>query len=115
MSIMNDYLDESNCLWVGYVSYFLVLLNFSTLAVSIYIKMVMVFQPEDLENIDTKKMYQKASSFLSSDMLCDVSIFHIEVISVVCFCTVTVFVRTESLILLSMKFTVMYKNRLLIC
>ena len=104
MSIMNYPLDESNCLWVGYISYFLVLLNFSTLAVSIYIKMVMVFQPEDIENIDTKKMYQKASSFLSSDMLCDVSIFHIGVISVVCFCTVTIFVHTESISLRSMKF-----------
>ena len=95
MSIMNDYLDESNCLWVGYVSYFLVLLNFSTLAVSIYIKMVMVFQPEDIENIDTKKMYQKASSVASSHIVCDVSIFHIGVISVVCFCTVPVFVQVQ--------------------
>ena len=77
MSIINDPLDESNCLWVGYVSYFLALLNFSTLAVSIYIKMVMVFQPEDIENIDTKKMYQKASSVTSSHVVCDISIFHI--------------------------------------
>ena len=77
MSIINDPLDESKCLWVGYVSYFLALLNFSTLAVSIYIKMVMVFQPEDIENIDTKKMYQKASSVTSSHVVCDISIFHI--------------------------------------
>ena len=53
-------LNENSCLWVGYVSYFLILLILSSLAITIYIKMVMVFQPEDVENINIKKLYQKA-------------------------------------------------------
>ena len=53
-------LNENSCLWVGYVSYFLILLILSSLAITIYIKMVMVFQPEDVENVNIKKLYQKA-------------------------------------------------------
>ena len=53
-------LKEENCLWVGYISYGMFLLPLSSMLVTIYIKMVMVFQPEDMEGSNIQIMSIKA-------------------------------------------------------
>ena len=42
-------LKEEYCIWIVYVSHCIFLLNFTSATVTIYIKMVMIFQPQDLE------------------------------------------------------------------
>ena len=53
-------LDEDNCLWVGYICHCFFLLPMASSAVTVYFKIVMVFQPQDIEGCNMKILSNKA-------------------------------------------------------
>ena len=53
-------LKEENCLWIDYISHCFFLLPMASSAVTIYFKMVMVFQPQDIDGCNMKTLSNKA-------------------------------------------------------
>lgn len=53
-------LKEENCFWIEYISHCFFLLLLVSCAVTIYFKMVMVFQPKDIDGCNMKILSNKA-------------------------------------------------------